>query len=76
MRWSCLMGKDGDSSTISINRLKVEKFLMSYNALQPGRRIGPEQARKLFTDAFGDKLDDLDKKFQSYLKSLPVPVAR
>ena len=55
------------------NRPGLEKFLMSYNALQPLRPIGPEQARKLFTDAFGEKLDDLDKKFQAYLKSLPTP---
>ena len=46
----------------------LEKYLLSYNATPLLLSTGPEQRRKLFTDAFGDDLDEMDKKFVALLQ--------
>ena len=54
------------------DRAGTEKFLLAYQTRLPGRAISPDERRKIFTDSFGDDFETLDKKFQAYLKALPL----
>jgi hypothetical protein len=53
------------------NRSGLEKYLISYNNLPVGRQIPNTLRRKLFTDAFGDDIPNLERRFVNYLKDLP-----
>jgi hypothetical protein len=53
------------------NRGGLEKYLIAYNNLPVGRQVSTEQRRKLFTDAFGDDIPNLDRRFSNYVKDLP-----
>jgi hypothetical protein len=53
------------------NRSGLEQYLIAYNNLPVGRQIPNAQRRKLFTDAFGDDIPNLERRFVNYLKDLP-----
>ncbi len=51
----------------------MEKYLMAYNVHAPVTAISDnELGLKIFTDAFGPDMDTLNRKFVTYLKSLPA----
>jgi hypothetical protein len=54
------------------NRAGMEKYLLSYLARPRLRQATAEERKQLFTAAFGDNLEELDKKFTAYIKSLPL----
>jgi hypothetical protein len=50
----------------------MEKYLLAYKNHAPLRTIRPDERKALFTKAFGDDLDGLNKKFVAYLKAIPA----
>jgi hypothetical protein len=54
------------------NRGGLEKYLIAYNNIPVGRQVPNTQRRQLFTDAFGDDIPGLERRFVNYLKDLPT----
>jgi hypothetical protein len=54
------------------NRDGMEQYLLAYKSHAPNRPISADERKVLFTKAFGKDLDDLNKKWIAYLRSLPA----
>ncbi len=54
------------------HREGMEKYLLAYKNHPPFRRIDADERKVIFTQAFGDDLDDLNKKFVNYFRSAPA----
>ena len=53
-------------------RAGTEKYLLAYKTHAPMRQIGAEERKAMFTKAFGEDLEGLNKKFVAYVKALPA----
>ena len=57
-----------------LERPKLEAYLLAYGQLPIARPISDLRRKKLFTDAFGEDLAALERRFIAYARSLPGPV--